>query len=105
MSYIASSLTWRLCPRWVRGQEAPWAGTLTSALSLPGRGRSEHMASREKPTLVSHIGEEVRKGVRHRLVLILAPMPSGRGRGEGQRAVGRALAGVILPYASVAVEQ
>jgi hypothetical protein len=27
--------------------------------------------------------------------------PSGRGRGEGQRAVGRVLACVILPYAEV----
>jgi hypothetical protein len=27
--------------------------------------------------------------------------PSGRGLGEGQRAAGRALAGVVLPYAEV----
>ncbi|HEX9867455.1 MAG TPA: cobalamin biosynthesis protein, partial [Candidatus Tectomicrobia bacterium] len=37
---------------WVSGDEAPTAGTLTPALSLPGRGRSERLAACEQPTLV-----------------------------------------------------
>ena len=47
-------------------------------------------------------GEDVGLDVPHTLpILILAPMPYGRGRGEGQAGTGRVLTGPIPPYADV----
>ena len=71
------------------GGEAPTAGTLTPALSLPGRGRSAHIASREQPTLVRRARAFwARNFLRDRTgaaaVVSLAPA-GGEGLGEGGR--------------------
>jgi len=71
------------------GGEAPTAGTLTPALSLPGRGRSAHIASREQPTLVRRARALwARSFLRDRAgaaaLVSLAPT-GGEGLGEGGR--------------------